>query len=47
MVGSGQAAVSGIQGLDLWQISRQDSAGNTYTVEHDTAQRRIGFIGNY
>jgi hypothetical protein len=31
-------------GVDLWQVPRQDSARNTYALEYDTAQRRVGSL---
>jgi hypothetical protein len=31
-----------VLGLDLWQCPRQDSACNTYALEYDPAQRRVG-----
>jgi hypothetical protein len=50
MVRPRRAALAGIQergqvlGVDLPQIPRQDSARNTYALEHDTAQRRVDFL---
>jgi hypothetical protein len=31
-------------GVDLWQVSWQDLACSAYALEHDTAQRRVGFL---
>jgi hypothetical protein len=50
MVRLRRAALAGVQeggqvlGLDLRQVPRQDSACNTHTLEHGTAQRRLGFL---
>jgi hypothetical protein len=31
-------------GVDLWQVPRQNSVCNTYALEHDPAQRQVGFL---
>jgi hypothetical protein len=46
----GRAALAGIQergqvlGVDLWQVPWQDRSTHAHALEHDPAQRRIGFL---
>jgi hypothetical protein len=47
MVRPGRAALAGIQENWEWIFGKfpgQDSARNTYALEHDPAQRRVGFL---
>jgi hypothetical protein len=50
MVRPRRAALAGIQeggqvlGVDLRQVPRQDSACSAHALEHDTAQRQVGFL---
>jgi uncharacterized protein YuzE len=50
MIKAGQATFVSIQkrekvlGIDLWQVLWQDLACSVHTLEHNTAQRQVGFF---
>jgi hypothetical protein len=49
MVRPRRAALAGVQGgqdlaLDLQDVPRQDPGHHTHALEHDSAQRRVGFL---